>query len=192
MNLSGLLNVRSMSGVLLILAFAVALGGILMFLSRMGSGADSYTSTAYVLERGFLMAAVVLTAVGLVLLEAHLRESGDAVLARVGATLYLIAAPMMLTYEAINLAQGRSFYPLIVTYIVLALLAQAVIGGALIYTSALPAWVGWLTLLWNIGWLIALPIVALTDMYYPILHHLMPLIIGIALLASRTDAIHGS
>ena len=43
-------------------------------------------------------------------------------------------------------------------------------------------WIGWLTILWNIAWLIVLPLISRRDMYYPMLHYVMPLVIGIALL----------
>jgi hypothetical protein len=43
--------------------------------------------------------------------------------------------------------------------------------------------VGWATVIWSLAWLIILPIARPKDMYYPWLHYVAPLIIGIALLA---------
>jgi len=44
------------------------------------------------------------------------------------------------------------------------------------------AWIGWVTILWNIAWLVVLTLFARRDIYFPVLHHVMPLVIGIALL----------
>ena len=70
----------------------------------------------------------------------------------------------------------------VVLYVVVAFLAQAAIGAALIQSELLAGWVGWFTIIWNLAWLAALPIVSPSDIYYPVLHHVAPLIIGIALL----------
>jgi hypothetical protein len=69
-----------------------------------------------------------------------------------------------------------------VVFIVLAFVGQAVFGAALLRTGLLPGWVGWATILWNLGWLVILPIARPADMYYPWLHYVAPLLIGIALL----------
>ena len=88
--------------------------------------------------------------------------------------------------EALSLSLGEGFeqrgYALIVMCVVLAFLAQAAIGGALLQSRLLAAWIGWVTILWNLGWLVLLPGITPGDMYFPILHHLMPLLIGSALL----------
>jgi hypothetical protein len=180
------LTYRWLSGLSLVLAFVTMMLGVLMFLSRVGAGGVRLNIHApIVLERSLLMAAVVLTAIGFILLENVLSQSAVHGLARIGATLYLIATPILLTSEAIELAPGRGIYYLYVIYVVLALLAHAVIGFALFHTTDVPMWIGALTFLWGLGWLIALPIVSPRDMYYPILQHLMPLIIGIALLTTK-------
>jgi hypothetical protein len=73
-------------------------------------------------------------------------------------------------------------YPLIVVHVVLAFLGQAAIGGALWQSKLLAPWIGWATILWNLAWLVALPIITPHDIYFPILHGLMPLLIGAPLL----------
>ena len=128
------------------------------------------------------MAAVVLTAIGLVLLEGHLQNTDGRVLARAGATAYLFGGILVVAAEALNLNPRQNTYALIVIYVVLALLAQAIMGGSLLQAGLLPAWIGWVTIIWNIAWLVVLPVTSSRDMYYPILHHLMPLLIGIALM----------
>ncbi|MFN8511039.1 MAG: hypothetical protein U0232_12550 [Thermomicrobiales bacterium] len=37
----------------------------------------------------------------------------------------------------------------------------------------------------HLGWLIILPIITPADIYYPALHHPIPIVIGIALLRRR-------
>ena len=74
---------------------------------------------------------------------------------------------------------------LIGVYVVVAYLAQACIGGALIQAGLTSRSVGWVTLLWNLGWLLALLIMGWEVGYIPILHHLMPPVIGIALVRRR-------
>lgn len=73
-------------------------------------------------------------------------------------------------------------YPVIVVAVVLALLGQALIGGGLRQGRLLASWIGWATTLWNLAWLVALPLFTPRDIYFPVLHHTMPLLIGAALL----------
>ena len=180
------------AGMFLVLGFVMMLVGALMFVSRSGSQGSAIPSPTYfVWERGFIMAAVILTAIGLMLLEEILHDGGDRVLARIGATAYLFGAVLLVAGEAIGLPQGDEFYPLIVIYVILAFLAQAAFGGAILHTGLLPVWVGWTTIVWNIGWLILLPLVTPNDIYFPVLHHLMPLLIGVLLLLQSSESVAG-
>ncbi len=132
------------------------------------------------------MAAVVLTAIGFVLLEGNLHNTDGRVLALTGATAYLFAGIVLVAAEGLSLSLGEEFenrgYALFVTYVVLAFLAQAAIGGALLQSGLLATWIGWVTILWNLVWLVVLPVITPADIYFPALHHLMPLLIGGALL----------
>ncbi len=178
-------SIERATGSFLVLGFVTLLVGVLMFLSRGGLRGGAPPSQAYfVWERSFLMAAVALTAIGLVLLEGHLQNTDGGILARTGATVYLFGGILVVAAEALNLNPGQNTYALIVIYVVLALLAQATMGGSLLQAGLLPAWIGWVTIIWNIAWLVVLPVTSPRDIYYPILHHLMPLLIGIALLRS--------
>jgi hypothetical protein len=76
----------------------------------------------------------------------------------------------------------QNLYPLIVIYVALAFLAQAAIGGALLQARLLGEWIGWATIIWNLAWLVVLALITRRDICFPILHHVMPLVIGIALL----------
>ena len=133
-------------------------------------------------ERGFIIAAVLATVLGLALLEDLLRIAGDSGFARLGMMAYLVGAVVVVVAETASLG-GRNFvYPQIVLYVVLAFLAQAAFGAALLRTGLVAAWAGWATVIWNVGWLLIMLILRPNDIYFPVLHHVAPLIIGIALL----------
>ena len=133
-------------------------------------------------ERGLVMAAFLISMLGFVLLEDLLRNAGDVVFARLALALYLISAAVLIVAETTFLHSRTFVYPQIVVQVVLAFLAQATFGLALLRTGLLPGWVGWATIIWNLGCLVVLPITHPDDIYFPWLHYVAPLIIGIALL----------
>jgi len=177
-------TIENISGLFLILGFLTFLPAGMMFWIRGGIQGRPLPSQAYfVWERSFIMAAVVCTAIGFGLFEGCLQNTSGAALARTGATAYLFAGVLVVVAEALSLSQGFDKHgALIVVYVVVAFLAQAAIGVALLQSGVLRAWIGWLAIVWNIGWLIGLPLVSRRDIYFPVLHHFMPLVIGIALL----------
>ncbi|HRQ41539.1 MAG TPA: hypothetical protein PLD25_26765 [Chloroflexota bacterium] len=132
-------------------------------------------------ERGSILAAVILTALGFVLLEATLQDTNGRVLARLGASAYFFGAVLLAAAEAMRIPSS----PLIVVYVILAFLGQAAIGGALLQAKMLPSWIGWTTIAFNLGLLVVFFIITPGDIYYPITHHLMPLLIGIPLLLKK-------
>jgi len=71
--------------------------------------------------------------------------------------------------------------PLLVVMVVMLFGAEALLGGALLTTGLVPAWIGWTTVIWNLGWPVLLLIVSPGDLYYPILHAIPLLLIGISL-----------
>ena len=173
-----------MAGGLLTVAILPLAVGITLFISRGGpQGGAPRTPALFLLERGSFMSTVVLTALGFAVLEALFQGSSGSTMARIGAMAYFFAAVLLVSAEALGLGQrGGSTYPLIVAYVLMALLGQAIIGAAILQSGLLPAWIGWTTTVWNLAWLIILPLATPGDMYFPILHHLMPLLIGIPLL----------
>ena len=171
------------AGALMIAAVMPLALGVYLFLSRNGiQGGTSRSTALFVWERGSILTAVILTAVSLMLLEGILQETDGRVLARLGASTYFFGAVLLVAAEAMRLAEGEASYPLIVIYVLLAFLGQAAIGGALLQSNLLPAWIGWATIAWNMGLLVVLPMVTPGDIYFPVQHHLMPLLIGIGLL----------
>lgn len=168
----------------LLLGVVAAFPGLIMFWVRGGVEGKPLPSQAYfVAERSFIMAAVVLTAVGLVVLSDAMQSTAGAVLARAAAAAYLFAGVLLVAGEALSLNGGfEKNYPLITVYVVTAFLAQAALGGALLQSGMVAAWVGWLAIGWNVAWLVALPVLSPRDIYFPVLHHVVPLVVGIALL----------
>ena len=87
------LNARRAAGAILVLGFVALMVGAIMYNARNGSLSSSVYSPNYdVWERRFIIAAVILTVVGVSLLEGILGNVGDRVLARVGSTTYLFGA----------------------------------------------------------------------------------------------------
>jgi hypothetical protein len=134
------------------------------------------------IERGMVIAAFLISLLGFVLLEGLLRDAGDRVIARLALAIYLIAASVLVVAEMAYLDNRTWVYPQIVAHVVLAFLAQAAFGASLLRTGLVASWAGWMTILWNIGLLIFMPIFFPRDMYFPWLHYVAPLMIGIALL----------
>ena len=179
-------SIERAAGFFLVLGFVASLAGVLMFTIRGGAGGGAPPShTFFVWERSFFMAAVVLTVIGFVLLEGRLQDTGGRVLARTGTTAYLFAGILLVAAESLILSAGfdeKQVLALIDIYVVLALLAQAALGGALLQSGLLARWIGWVTILWNLALLVGLPVITPEDIYFPIVHHVMPLLIGSALL----------
>jgi hypothetical protein len=177
-------SIACAAGLFLVLGVIVVLPGLLMFTFRGGQRGGAPPSPAYyVWERSLIMAAVGLTAIGFMLLEGQLQDRDGHILTRIGATAYLFAGVLGVAAEALSLSLGYDkSYTLIVVYVVIAFLAQAALGGALLQSRLLAAWIGWATILWNLVWLVALPVITPRDIYFPVLHHVAPLLIGVALL----------
>ena len=169
----------------LIACFFVFLVGGALFWARNGMAGQPAPNFAYLaVERGCVMAAAVIAAAGLLLFAAVVGEAhGSALLpARLAAATYAVGTALLLVAELGTLRSGRFPYALVVAYVVPAFLAQAALGGILLRAGFLPSWIGWAAIAWNIAWLVILASLTPGDIYYPVLHHVIPLLIGIALL----------
>ncbi len=71
----------------------------------------------------------------------------------------------------------------VILYVVLALLGQAAIGAALVRIGLTAAWVSWVTIIWNAGFLLIFIIARPREVYYPAIHFFAPLVIGLGLTA---------
>lgn len=177
-------SIERVAGLFLVLTIVTTGPGFAMFWLRRGHrGGPPRSHAHWVVERSSILSGVVLIAIGFTLLESAFQNTAGYVLANIGATAYFFGGVLVVAAEALMLTlRYEKVQGLIVIYVVMAFLAQAAIGGAVIQSELLAAWIGWATILWNIAWLIVLSIFSRRDMYYPILHYVMPLVIGIALL----------
>lgn len=127
---------------------------------------------------------MVLSALGFCLLDGRLPSY---VLARLGILTYFAAAIVGVVAETIGLTGTRN-YPVVVAYVVLAFTGQAVIGSALSASGLVPRWVGWATVLWNLSWLVGLVLAHPQNVYFPVLHLVMPALIGVTLLVEAASS----
>jgi hypothetical protein len=179
-------SARTIAASLLVLCIVVfTFGGVLYAGRAFLKWQIDETSSHLIWERGFVIGGVLATVLGLALLEDMLRTAGEPVLSRLGMVTYLFGAVVVVVAETAYLGKRDWIYPQIVLYVVLAFLAQAAFGAALLQTGLVAGWVGWATIIWNLGWLLVMLFVRPSDIYFPVLHHIAPLIIGIALLTQR-------
>lgn len=179
-------NFERAAGLFLVLTIVATGPGFAMFWLRRGHrGGPPRSHAHWVIERSSILSGVILIAIGFMLLESAFQNTDGFVLANIGATMYFFGGVLLVAAEALMLTLGyEKVYSLVVIYVITAFLAEAAIGGAVIQSGLLAAWIGWATILWNIAWLVVLSLFGRRDMYYPILHYLMPIVIGIALLLS--------
>jgi hypothetical protein len=62
---------------------------------------------------------------------------------------------------------------------------EALIGAGLLRSGLLSTGVAWTVMVWNVLWLATLLVISREDMYYPGLHYLPLLLIGIPLVDRR-------
>ena len=174
------------AGLFLVLHVITTLPGFMLFWLRRGHKSGPPRSHAHwIVERCSILSGVILIAIGFMLLEGAFQNTSGAILANIGATAFFFGGILVVAAEALMLTLGyEKVYGLIVIYVVIAFLAEAAIGGAAIQSGLLAAWIGWATILWNVAWLIVLALISRRDMYFPILHYVLPPVIGIALLLS--------
>ena len=183
---NGLISGQLVAGWLLILSSLIFIVGGMLYTGRaIWKWPVGQTHRYLVWERGFVIAALLVAVLGFTILERMLEATGDSILAPSGLVLLSLGAAVVLVAEAFFVSRGEWIYAPTVVFVVLAFLAQAIFGAALLRTGLLPAWTGWATILWSLGWLVVLPIARPHDMYYPWLHYVAPLLIGIGLLISR-------
>lgn len=126
-----LLGERRVAGSLLVTGFAMLVVAAVLY----GDGAYP---AGHAWQSNALTVGLVLTLLGLTALQVVLTDSGDRLLARLGTIAYL--------------GGGRFIYELERDYVVLACLAIAAFGGAILRTQILPRWVGGIAVVWAVVW----------------------------------------
>jgi len=174
---------QAATGWLLILSGLIFIVGGMLYTGRaIWQWPAGKTHSYLIWERGFVIAALLMSVLGLTLLGRMLEAAGDSIVAPSGMAIFLIGSIVALTGETIFLSKQEWLYALFVVFVILAFLGQAAFGASILRTELLPVWVGWATMIWNLAWLVILPIARPQDMYYPWLHYVAPVIIGISLL----------
>ncbi len=179
---------RQVSGLLLLVAFLLNLGGVVMYTAGTAYGWVVETPTFHASERALIMGSYVAAALGTAVLEPALGEAGAAILARLAAITFPMAASVALVMEAVGL-DGLWPPALMVVAVLLLFGAGALLGAAILASRLVPTWVGWAAVVWNVAWPAVLPtlwgvlpMVSPGDLYYPILHGIPLLLISIPLI----------
>jgi hypothetical protein len=172
---------RQVSGLLLLFAFVLNLGGVVMYSAGIAYGWVVETPIYHAWERALIMGSYVAGALGTAVLEPALGEAGAAILGRLAAIAFPMAASVALVMEAVGL-DGLWPPALMVVAVLLLFGAGAFLGAAILASRLVPAWVGWAAVVWNVAWPAVLLIVSPGDLYYPILHAIPLLLISIPLI----------
>jgi hypothetical protein len=172
---------RRVSGLLLLLAFVLNLGAVVMYAAGTEYGWVVETPTYHAWERALLMSSYVAAALGTAVLEPALAETGAAILGRLAAVAFPMAATVALVREAVTI-NGPEPYALHVVSVLLLFGAELLLGAAVLASRLVPAWLGWAAIVWNLAWPAILLILSPGDISYPILHFIPLLMIGIPLI----------
>jgi hypothetical protein len=186
MDAKDVISEQVVAGWLLILSGMIFVPGGLLYTGRAILKWPAAQSRSYLYwERGLVMAAIIVATLGFMLLAQLLEDAGDRILSSSGMTIFLLGTVLALTAETFSLNQQKYSYAPIVAFVILSFLGQAIFGASILRTGFLPGWAGWATVIWNLAWLIILPIARPQDIYYPWLHYVAPLLIGIMLLIRK-------
>jgi hypothetical protein len=177
---------RQVSGLLLLFAFVLNLGGVVMYSAGTAYSWVVETSTYHAWERALFMGSYVAAALGTAVLEPALGEAGAAILGRLAAVAFPMAASVALVFEAVSF-DGLAPPALLVVAVLLLFGAGALLGAAILASRLVPAWVGWAALVWNVACPAVLLIVSPGDLYYPILHAIPLLLISIPLIRPQDE-----
>lgn len=146
------------------------------------------------------LGAILVTLFGLVLLAGLLRDAGDEGFSAVGLAAFAAGAVLWVIHLAARLtidpwagkelaatgAIPQAFTPfsrwngaVFTIFSFLAFGGMLLFGVAILVTPLLPAWLGWATIVYCLG---GLALHTITGDSLPIMHHVMPLVIGLVLL----------
>lgn len=175
---------RTAAASLLVLSFMIFFVAGVLFTGRALWKWEIKNLSIYMLwERSLVIVPTVTTSLGLVLLSDMLNAGGDMFLARLGMTAYLFGAVLVVSAETSFVSKGEWNSVQVILYVIIALLGQAAIGAALVQIGLTAAWVGWVTIIWNVGFLLIFIIARPREVYYPAIHFFAPLVIGLGLVA---------
>jgi hypothetical protein len=187
-------NDRRITGALLLLGFIATMSGIVLFGIDPKGGLIPVPAVLgyFQWDMTLIGGGVLVTALGLAVLQPLLSDAGDRVLARLGMCAILIGAGLWLVSEA-NELDGGGWVQLERDYLLLSCFSMACYGGALLRTRLLPRWVAWISLAWGVVWLVrALFAIVPPVPLPPLIANVVPLLIGITLLLQHSVSVPGS
>jgi hypothetical protein len=103
-------------------------------------------------QHDVLSVGLVLTLFGLSAFQLVLKDAGDRLLAPLGTIAFLVGVVLWLVGESIALDSGRFIFEFERDYVVLACVAIAMFGAAIVRTTVLPRWVGRTAVAWAVVW----------------------------------------
>jgi hypothetical protein len=155
---------------------------------------------AYRLGCRIALVGWIVAAISYVLFTTLLRDAGDPIISTLASVLFLIGiasaigfwalhvpVTLLAAEETVRTSKVPEYYEslqraadsFINVYILLGMLATVGFGWALLQTSFLPGWVGWVTLGWGALWILAF---LKNFNQIPLLPMVMPVVIGTSLL----------
>lgn len=183
MNANDVVSEQVVAGWLLILSALIFLPAGILYTGRaIWQWPKAQTQGYLYWERGLVILAILVATMGFVLLTQLLESAGDRIVAPLAMLLILVSTVLVIAAEAFSLSGQQWISAAVSIFIFLSLLGQAAFGASILRSGFLPAWVGWVTVAWGLAWMVILPIARPQDMYYPWLHYVVPLLIGITLL----------
>jgi hypothetical protein len=182
---------RRAAAVLLIGSFGLSVIGAILYTRRTSGGTDVFGW-----ERGILIAGYIVAAAGVAVLLRR-PPAGEAMVSRLATAIFWLAAAVAVVAEAWSVVEGSSTMsgssmmsrPWVWSVtVVLLFAAGAMLGFALLKSGLAPSWVAWMVMVWNVACLVVLWIVTPTDMYFPVLHFLPLLVVGISVAVSKVES----
>lgn len=166
------------AGALFILTFLLGFMGIILFIGRETTGwFDEYD-----LERAFILGSWLVAATAAVLLAGARDQARRPTPLVVGIALFAVGALGAAIAEVSLLSPEFRLTSLWgVGFATWLFVGEALIGAGLLDGGLVPTWVAWTVIVWNVLWLVTLAIISRDDMYYPGLHYIPLLLIGIPL-----------
>ncbi len=169
-----------MAGVLFLLTFLLGLTGIILFIARENTG---WFDAPFALQRWLILASWLVAAAGAVFLAGVRPRVQPSALLVMGVVLFALGGLIAAVAELSLLT--RAFTVTSTWGVVFAsslFVGEALIGVGLLRSGPVPPWVARTVIGWNMLWLVTLLLISREDMYYPGLHYIPLLLIGIPLV----------
>jgi hypothetical protein len=166
-----------------ILTFFLGFTGIILFIGQENTG---WFDAPFALQRSLILASWLVAATGAVLL-AGVRPSDRASALLVAGVEFFVVGALIAAVAEVSLLT-REFTVASVIGVVFAsslFVGEALIGAGLLRSGLVSTWVAWTVMVWNVLWLVTLLVISREDMYYPGLHYIPLLLIGIPLVDRR-------